>query len=96
MKPLSGLTVPCQFEEIARRWEDGNILNRLQDDIVLATVKLPPVHLKEGPNGIRQDIETLGVFERMTDDRVNLPDVYRVGYGLGRKGGVKTVREGGR
>lgn len=26
-----------------------------------------------------------------TDDRVNLPDVYRVGYGLGRKGGVKTV-----
>jgi hypothetical protein len=32
----------------------------------------------------------------MTDDRVNLPDVYRVGYGLGRKGGVKTVREGGR
>lgn len=96
MKPLSGLTVPCQFEEIARRWEDGNILNRLQDDIALAAVKLPPVHLKEGPNGIRQDIETLGVFERMTDDRVNLPDVYRVGYGLGRKGGVKTVREGGR
>lgn len=91
LKPLSGLTVPCRFAEIARRWEDGNILNRLQNDISSAAVKLPPVHLKEGTNGIRQDIETLGVFERMTDDRVNLPDVYRVGYGLGRKGGVKAV-----
>ena len=91
MKPLSGLTVPCRFEEIARRWEDGNILNRLQHDIAGAAVKLLPVHLKEGVDGIRWDIETLGVFERMTDDRVNLPDVYRVGYGLGRKGGVKAV-----
>jgi len=91
MKPLSGLTVPCRFEEIARRWEDGNILKRLQNDIASAAVKLPPMHLNVGTDGIRQDIEALGVFERMTDDRVNLPDVYRVGYGLGRKGGVKVV-----
>lgn len=26
------------------------------------------------------------------DGRVNMPDVYRVGFGLGRKGGVKPIR----
>lgn len=91
MKPLTGVTVPCHFEEIARRWEDQDVFSRLQADITNAAVKLPPAHLREGPEGVRRDLETLGVFERMTDDRVNLPDVYRVGYGLGRKGGVKAV-----
>lgn len=54
-------------------------------------MKLPPVHLDTGAKGVRLDLETLGVFERMTDGRVNLPDVYRVGYGIGRRGGVKAV-----
>jgi hypothetical protein len=86
MKPLSGLTVPCHFGEIARRWKDGDILDRLQRDIASAAVKRPPVHLTEGPEGVGRDLETLGILERMRDDRVNMPDVYRIGYGLGRKG----------
>lgn len=91
MKPLSGLTVPCHFQEIARRWEEGNILDNLKRDIASAAVKLPPVHLVEGLEGVRHDLEALGVFELMRDDRVNMPDVYRIGYGLGRRGGVKAV-----
>ncbi len=27
----------------------------------------------------------------MKDERVNMPDLYRVGFGLGRRGGVKPV-----
>lgn len=91
MKPLARLTVPCHFEEIARRWEENGVLGRLQENIASAAVKLPPVHLKEGIEGVRNDLEALGVFERMRDDRMNMPDVYRVGFGLGRKGGVKAV-----
>jgi hypothetical protein len=91
MKPLACLTVPCRFEEVARRWGEDKALIRLKDDIANAAVKLPPAHLEEGPEGVRRDLEALGVFERMTDDRVNLSDVYRVGYGLGRRGGVKAV-----
>ena len=34
----------------------------------------------------------MGIFLRMRDYRINIPDVLRVGYGLGRKGGVKPVR----
>jgi hypothetical protein len=91
MKPLSELTVPCHFEEIARRWKQNRILDRLRGDMADAAVKLPPAHIEEGADGVRSDLETLGVFERMRDDRVNMPDVYRLGYGLGRKGGVKAV-----
>ena len=32
------------------------------------------------------------VFLSLRDGRVNVPDVFRVGYGLGRRGGVKPVR----
>lgn len=94
MKPLSGMTVPCTFDEIAVRWEKEKAMDQLQRDILNAAVKLPPVHLDAGSHGVRTDLETLGVFERMTDGRVNLPDVYRVGYGIGRKGGVKAVDRG--
>ena len=93
MKPLAGVTVPCQFEEIRQRWKDALSLEKLEDN-QSAPVKLPPSHLDEGPDGVRRDLEILGVFERMNDGRVNLPDVYRVGYGMGRRGGVKAVAKG--
>jgi len=91
MKPLAGLTVPCRFEDVASRWDKEKTLNSLDEVISKKEIKLPPARAQEGPDGIRRDLEALGVFERMTDDRVNLPDVYRVGYGLGRRGGVKAV-----
>ena len=91
MKPLVGLNVPCRFDEIATRWQDEKVLEHLRDDIAGALVKLPPANLGERASGVRRDLEALGIFERLSDGRVNLPDVYRVGYGLGRKGGVKAV-----
>lgn len=91
MKPLSGLTVPCSFEDIVGRWRQENILEQLQQRIKSAGVKLPPAHLDVGAAGVHADLEALGLFERMSNDRVNLPDVYRVSYGIGRRGGVRAV-----
>lgn len=88
---LSGLTVPCAFEEIHNRWSNSKALGRIQQAVMNEGVKLPPVHLESGSDGVRQDLEGLGVFERMHDGRVNVPDVYRVGYGMRRRGGVKAV-----
>lgn len=91
MKPLASLNVPCRFEEIERRWEQAQALHHLREEVAGATVKLPPVHLEAGAEGVRRDLEALGILERMTDGRTNMPDVYRIGYGLGRKGGIKAV-----
>ena len=92
LQPLKGMTVPCRFAEIVERWSDDKVLERLREDISQKDVKLPPLHIHQGEEGVREDLESLGVFKRMADGRVNVPDVFRVGYGLGRRGGVRPVR----
>lgn len=92
LEPLGGMVVPCEFDEISRCWKSKKILDSLSEDMKQKTVKLPPRRIDEGPDGVRQDLESLGVFQRLYDGRVNIPDVFRVGYGLGRRGGVRPVR----
>lgn len=94
MKPLEGLVVPCAFEEVVERWEREQVLQNIRMRIEAQEERLPPAHLEEGPHGARKDLEELGIFVRMRDDRVNIPDVLRVGYGLGRRGGIKPIRKG--
>lgn len=92
LRPLQGVVVPCEFGEIAERWQSREVLDRLTAEVEQNAVKLPPSRIDDGPDGVRRDLEALGVFQRMNDGRVNVPDVFRVGYGLGRKGGVKPIR----
>ena len=92
LTPLAGMVVPCAFDEITERWRDGEVLDRLTEDAAQDEVKLPPRHLDQGPDGVRRDLESLGVFLRLRDGRVHIPDVFRVDYGLGRKGGVRPIR----
>ncbi len=65
------------------------MVDRLVEEANQDEVKLPPRRIDRGADGVR---ESLGVFYRMHDGRVNIPDVFRVGYGLGRRGGVKPIR----
>ena len=91
LTPLEGMVVPCKFGDIAKRWREEDLPQRLEE-ATDGEVKLPPRHVEEGARGIREELEALGIFQRMNDGRVNVPDVFRVGYRLGRKGGVKPVR----
>jgi len=92
MEPLRGLTVPCYFEQIEARWKASLAGHPSDVDFrSLSEKRLPPEHYQVGWSGVRQDLEKLGIFERMTDGRVNMPDLYRVGFGLGRRGGVKPI-----
>ena len=92
LSPLGGMVVPCEFGEIAERWENEGVLDRLAEEAVQNEVKLPPRHIDKGAEGVREDLESLRVFLHMRDGRVNIPDVFRVGYGLGRRGGIRPVR----
>jgi len=95
MKPLKGKVVPCLFDEISEAWKQDDTLRRLEHQPDDQEGRLPPAHLGEGATGIREDLERLGIFLRLSDGRVNIPDVFRVGYGLGRRGGVKPVSVSG-
>ncbi len=89
MAPLRGLTVPCSFSVIEGRWNE--YFPHGPDEI--RSTRLPPQHAEQGWRGVCNDLERLGIFERMHDMRINMPDLYRVGFGLGRRGGVKPIRQ---
>lgn len=89
---LEGMVVPCSFGEIKQRWQERDTLSQLTGDTARDAVKSTPRQIERGAHGVRDDLEALSIFQRLLDGRVNIPDVFRVGYGLGRRGGVKPVR----
>lgn len=94
MKPLKNrITVPCEAWEILDLWRQEDIIGNLADLAGEAgKVKLPPQHLADGPEGVLQDIAELGLIQRLRDGRIQMPDVYRIALGLGRRGGVKPLQ----
>lgn len=82
---LRGLNVPCEFDLIRERWQQAFPAGPGS----APTDRLPPQHIERGWDGIRDDLIRLGVIELKKDGRIDMPDLYRVGFGLGRKGGVK-------
>lgn len=88
MEALEGrLTVPCAFADVVALWTTS-LGQQLPPTIADA---LPPEEVHQGWGGVRLALERMGVFERLRNDRVNLPDLYRVGLSIGRKGGVRPV-----
>ena len=97
MQPLRGkVTVPCAASEFERLWDKEKTIERLKDQLADsgATVKLPPqsLSLGLGANGLLDDLQSLGLIERLRDQRIQMPDVYRIGFGFGRRGGVKPLK----
>lgn len=95
MDPLRGnLTVPCASSEIERIWKSEQTLMQLEALLKRgrAGVKLPPPNLDLGPSGILLDLEALGMVQRMEGKRVQMPDVFRVAFGFGRRGGVTPLK----
>lgn len=95
MMPLRGnLTVPCAAGDIERVWREEETLADMQTRLATSqdAVKLPPQHLEQGPAGLLVDLESLGMVQRMDGRRIQMPDVFRVAFGLGRRGGVKPLK----
>lgn len=95
MEPLRGkLTVPCEPEEFERLWTKDKTIDHLKSQLAQSSlaVKLPPQSLGMGGAGLLEDLRSLGLIERLRDQRIQMPDVYRLGFGFGRRGGVKPLK----
>lgn len=93
MNPLKNkITVPCSERDITSIWKENKIIRLLQGRMGSDGVKLPPQHIDEGPKGILKDMESLGVIQSLGEERIQMPDVYRIAFSLGRRGGVKPLR----
>lgn len=85
LSQLKGLNVPCDFDLVRQTWSE--IFPSGPEGV--HSSKLPAQHAEQGWEGIREDLQRLGLIDIKRDGRIDMPDLYRVGFGLGRKGGVK-------
>lgn len=95
MADLASLAVPAHEDEVRAKWQAGQALERLgaaestADDEVTMGPRDP-----QDPSSLINDLEKLGVMTRRADGRIDVPDVYRVAFGLGRRGGIPKMLAG--
>jgi hypothetical protein len=89
MTPLAGLSVPCAEEAIYERWVEK--IGYKSDGAFGLSESLPESLRNIGRMGVFVYLVHLGLITIMRDNRINMPDLYRVGFRLGRKGGVKPA-----
>jgi hypothetical protein len=85
LSELKGMNVPCDYTEVQSRWQERFPAGPQS----ISSDRLPAQHAERGWDGLRDDLQRLGLIEPKKEGRVDMPDLYRVGFGLGRKGGVK-------
>lgn len=88
MAPLRDLIVPAELSTLAARWQGNGLDQRLASELL----GVLPRRGGDFIPGLCEQLRAAGILEFGPDGRVNLPDVYRVGFGLRRLGGVKPVR----
>ncbi|MDE7066045.1 MAG: hypothetical protein K2O70_11390, partial [Desulfovibrionaceae bacterium] len=90
LTPLKGMTVPCPSEEVQALWETRYPKGpkELVDNYPRYA---PPEFASQRWQDVRELLERLGFCMTLGDGRFNMPDLYRVGFRLGRKGGVKPL-----
>ena len=91
MEPLRGnLVIPCALAEVEQLWTAADVLARLKRGEFGG--RLPPRRLNIGLTGLVDDLKDIGIFQTIGEDRIQMPDVYRVAFGLGRRGGVPPLK----
>jgi len=84
LSTLSSVNVPVEFDTVKKKGEEA-----FSSPHSIRPSALPAQHVDRGWDGVREDLQRLGLLESKKDGRIDMPDLYRVGFGLGRKGGVK-------
>lgn len=82
---LEGLLVPCQVEAMLKEWVGVSLAARLDADDSARRRRSHGQDLR----ALVDELVALGVVQRLRDGRINVPDVYRLGFGMRRKGGVR-------
>jgi hypothetical protein len=94
LEAARGAVVPITAGELANRWTT-ECLGKMRRT---ARSKLPPRRFTSDPirsgrtEVLIDDLVELAVLYKTKDDRLNIPDIFRVGFGIRRKGGVKPPR----
>jgi hypothetical protein len=97
--PLAGLRVPCDEEEITNRWQQTQTASNIEREATakgyLAPSEMPVVgDDRKAPKslirerGLLATLFKIGVLEPRPDDRINMPDIFRIGADIIGRGRV--------
>jgi len=96
LEPLADLNVPCDAQTLYQRWQAANTVQLIQSSVksraYLEPVDFDDISDNEYQPALLKALMRIGVAERRTDGRINIPDIYRVAAKLLRRGGIKPSR----
>jgi len=85
LRPLAGsVGVPFDFADVEAIWKAENLLD--DPEVRRAEISTQAI--------ARDRLMQLGVWRQMKTGRIDMPDIYRLGFGLARRGGVPLVKDG--
>jgi hypothetical protein len=98
VNPLAGRQVPIDQDVVLGLWHDARLTGTLRQEAERyevgddedTLVRTGPRH-PDDPDRLIEELIVLGVMRRRRDGRIDLPDVYRIAFNIGRKGGVPRV-----
>jgi len=98
LAPLAGIIVPCELQAIFDRWSESNTIKLiLEAAIDPESGFLPPFPLpaKEGSELqlLASAMQRIGVLAVRDDNRVDIPDLFRVAALMLKKGGTSPKRK---
>ncbi|MEU2179635.1 hypothetical protein [Streptomyces thermolilacinus] len=95
IKPLAGYQVPIPEATVLSAWKEANLSAVLAEETARYAQADTPDLVRTGPRHpddlarLITELIELGVMNKpRSDGRLDLPDVYRIAFGLGRRGGV--------
>jgi hypothetical protein len=96
---LEGLEVPCTPNVFISRWHDRETVDTITR-ITSKSERPGPIELEQpGINqeaALLQALKNIGVVEERSEDRINMPDIFRVAAKIKRRGGVRPPLAGSR
>lgn len=96
--PLAGIQVPADENTVLDRWAESAVVEQLAaQELSRPSEGSIPDEVRTGPEAttgrdLIDELITLGIMTRRRGGRVDLPDVYRIAFDIGRKGGVPRIR----
>ncbi len=93
LEPLADQQVPCRAEQLYERWSEAGTVEQISGS---NGKYLEPIEFSEDdsdrPIVILRALLRIGIAERRSDGRINIPDIYRVAAKMLRKGGITPRR----
>ncbi|HYN78189.1 MAG TPA: hypothetical protein VES73_10400, partial [Lamprocystis sp. (in: g-proteobacteria)] len=91
LAPLAGLLLPQREDEVYQVWRRAKTVARLIADAENSYLPPFPDGDRHGERELFLALERIGVMFRRNDDRLDMPDLFRVAAKLLKKGAIAPV-----